>query len=1155
MFSWLPGGGMTAAAVGAASLLPGVGGAATGLGLLGGTGFMALSGAMGAVSSGIQAQNTPGVPASQQAAQQFANQVQATQAQQQLTAAQTQQAHDQVTTAQAVSQAQSSLAESQRNAAASQVQALQSVTQAEQGVQQATYNLSEANYNLGQAYQQARQQITQLNDQLADSKLSVASASLAVQQAEYQEKLVNQDAYSTSIDRQQAALAVAQAKQQVTDATDQESNAQYAATLANKQGVNGSQTVIQAKQAQVAATQQLKNSQQAASAAQTALQNTELNNTAQLKTAELQLSQARQQQAWTAQQDALAVSEAQANLTNTLKEQKLQWAAMLASANQAEQQFGFDMSKLTPAGRSFVDAVMQMVGPFKQLEAVAQNTVLPGMTIWLNGIKSLLPEVSKGVSEMGAAMGSSFAQFGKYMQTPAFAKTLDGLIANGMKFANTVLPAVATFIQDLARVGAQKGAVDGLAGVLAGLADGLGNLVNGLGPFVTGLSSLWSGLGKALADLGGPLGEVIGALGSALAPAVQALLPGFKVLTSALGSGLSKALIGLAPLMGVLGTGISQIVEAFTPLLPQVGTLIGQLGTDLAPLVKALLPAFENLAQSMAGQLGQSLGLVIPLVTNLLPPLVGLAVKLSPLIDLAIELSTKMSMMSLEIGSHVGPAILWLWHEVFEPAFTGIGKIAVWLYDNAIRPLWDDWIKPVFDHIESGVDLLSKHWSTVWAGMTAGIVAPVNFLITTVYDHGIARLWNDVVGAVGLKSLKLPVIPALAGGGVLPGYAPGHDSVPALLSPGEAVLTPGATRAVGGAPVINALNAAYAPSRGGSGSGHFAQGGTVSGEDEQGSGSSGSAGGEAGKLAGKEAEKRTVERPAEHAATLGMLANGGIVQRFSLGGIVSGLLSGGGDTAKAIAALATGNTVAFTNALSGLIGTSAAGSLGQVMVALPKTLVTDAAKAAMGMMGGSSGGSSGGGALTPAVRDWFNKAVAVTGVGMSWAPDLETIGQHESSFNPSAINLSDSNAAAGDPSKGIMQLISTTFSEYHQPGTSPNIFEPVANIAAGINYIKGRYGNPGDVPGIISLAQGGKYVGYDSGGVLPPGMTAGVNMTGKPEAVLTPQQTQALESLVSRPAGAAGQAPMVNLNYYGPQEPSPEQKAIMLRDLSLLLGG
>jgi SLT domain-containing protein len=123
------------------------------------------------------------------------------------------------------------------------------------------------------------------------------------------------------------------------------------------------------------------------------------------------------------------------------------------------------------------------------------------------------------------------------------------------------------------------------------------------------------------------------------------------------------------------------------------------------------------------------------------------------------------------------------------------------------------------------------------------------------------------------------------------------------------------------------------------------------------------------------------------------------------------------------------------------------------------------------------------------------------------------------------------------------------------PGTSTNIFDPVANIAAGIGYIRSRYGDPGHVPGIMALASGAKYVGYDSGGALPPGMTMAVNKTGQPEAILNPQQTQWLQQAAGHGASVKQAPPQVNVNYYGPQEPSPEQKAIMMRDLSLLMTG
>jgi len=71
--------------------------------------------------------------------------------------------------------------------------------------------------------------------------------------------------------------------------------------------------------------------------------------------------------------------------------------------------------------------------------------------------------------------------------------------------------------------------------------------------------------------------------------------------------------------------------------------------------------------------------------------------------------------------------------------------------------------------------------------------------------------------------------------------------------------------------------------------------------------------------------------------------------------------------------------------------------------------------------------------------------------------------QAESGGNPMAINLTDSNAAAGMASRGLMQVIPPTFAAYHVAGTSSNIFDPLANMAAAAAYIKAVYG--GNVPG------------------------------------------------------------------------------------------
>jgi hypothetical protein len=94
-----------------------------------------------------------------------------------------------------------------------------------------------------------------------------------------------------------------------------------------------------------------------------------------------------------------------------------------------------------------------------------------------------------------------------------------------------------------------------------------------------------------------------------------------------------------------------------------------------------------------------------------------------------------------------------------------------------------------------------------------------------------------------------------------------------------------------------------------------------------------------------------------------------------------------------------------------------------------------------------------------------------------------------------------------------------TFGAYALPGHG-NILNPVDNIVAGIRYILSRYGDIFHTPGMLSLARGGAYVGYDSGGILPPGFTMAYNGTGRNE-------------YVSRGGGSSGPV-TIQVNVNGP---------------------
>lgn len=123
--------------------------------------------------------------------------------------------------------------------------------------------------------------------------------------------------------------------------------------------------------------------------------------------------------------------------------------------------------------------------------------------------------------------------------------------------------------------------------------------------------------------------------------------------------------------------------------------------------------------------------------------------------------------------------------------------------------------------------------------------------------------------------------------------------------------------------------------------------------------------------------------------------------------------------------------------------------------------------------------------LVPAddqVGTWINQAVhELVAQGYSLDdidPDaIRTIIKHESGGNPRATNNSDSNAAKGTPSKGLMQTIAPTFRVWALPGHG-DIYDPVDNIIAGVRYSMSTYGSLSKVPGISGLHSGGSYRGY-----------------------------------------------------------------------------
>jgi SLT domain-containing protein/phage-related protein len=542
---------------------------------------------------------------------------------------------------------------------------------------------------------------------------------------------------------------------------------------------------------------------------------------------------------------------------------------------------------------------------------------------------------------------------------------------------------------------------------------------------------------------------------------------------------------------------------------------------------------------------------------------------------------------------------------------------AVW---NAVRTAWQaflDAIKEFWDRFSTAIkaaweatwNALKETAQTIWNGIKDVVEKAVNGIIDIVKK--IVGVWNSIAGAVGLDDLKIDTsgwgvnfavggvvefsnggmvggTPAfLARGGVIPGYAPGKDTVNAVLSKGEGVLVPEAVRGLG-SDFVHAANYHFSHGRGGKNVAYpgYAGGGIFGGGSAGCSGAGcrrekaahhfaggGCAGGNCG---GKKkpslpfAAGGITEAWHRVGGQIGWAAQGGGVVdpdppgtpgggTVGPGGIVTPNdddgLSGGadlpspGDIASGVAGVLTGGLIgdAFgtTPMVLGFIGRAAieaafdavmglldgfgmAGDFGKLLVGgtkrLLKGMIEDLVardeKAKEEFESMAVAGSKACQAWAPQA----SQAMALAGLNQMQLPAFLSLLCAESGGNPNAINNTDINAQNGVPSQGLMQVIPPTFAANHVAGTSNNILDPIANMAAAARYIMNRYGGvvPGSpyadgtdsaTPGLHLVGEegpelvglNGPEMGAFSGGqtVLPAGPTASLLNGAMQPAALT----------------------------------------------------
>ena len=325
-----------------------------------------------------------------------------------------------------------------------------------------------------------------------------------------------------------------------------------------------------------------------------------------------------------------------------------------------------------------------------------------------------------------------------------------------------------------------------------------------------------------------PIGVIIIAIGALVAGLVLAYKKSetFRMIVDAAWAGIRVA-VGAA-VGWIVNTAVPFLISAWNNIWNVLKAVGGWINTTFGPWFRTLGAIIEFVFKAVV------ILIKAAWVLGIKPALEGIGAGLRLLGDVFRWLYEHVvkpvwSGISLTVKTY-GNALKAVWVTVLQPALKALGETFKWLYNNVVKPVWSGirsvvsaaWtgIKPVFSAIKTGVAAVATAFGkardgirTAWNALEGIAKKPIKFVIQTVLNNGLIKAFNWLgkkVGGPHIDNIPMP----FAQGGVLPGYTPGRD-VHRFFSPtagvldlsgGEAIMRPEFTKAMGGAKGIARLN-------------------------------------------------------------------------------------------------------------------------------------------------------------------------------------------------------------------------------------------------------------------------------------------------------------------------------------------------------------
>jgi len=749
-------------------------------------------------------------------------------------------------------------------------------------------------------------------------------------------------------------------------------------------------------------------------------------------------------------------------------------------------------------GGDFTSTISKAVAPVVPIISKAIGSLAPMIKSLQGPLAGIFKTIAPQLQGIFSGLGPIIKGLLSVMQAAApafgpFIKAIESLVGNLLPGIATVIKATTPFISQFAGI---LGSLGGSLGQLfATAAPAIGASMKILG----GLLGLVGDLLPIIMNLAGIFADTLAPVFSAFAGVVQTLLPILTLIgqviaefAGAVLGDLGSAFGAVAALIQAIGPGLSVLAKAFgsiftvlenSGVFAELGDALENIATPLGTLIGLLIKQFAPILPPIIGLIGGLAGIVVELVSAGLAVLIGAVTSilktfpfLVPLIgaitgawiawNLVMD-ANPIGAILLAIVALIGGIDLLIthWSQVWgavKQIASDVGGFLDNLFHNQI-------VQDILAIWSLGLIPLAEHWTAVWGDIRTVASDAARFFTAT---------WGDIES--GVKTAWNAITAFLTGwwNSETAAFRADLATVKALLSAAWSSVTATVRSA------WNAISSFFTGWWSGEVAAFRNVGGTI----------------EAILASAWNAMSATVRAvwgdilayirgiPGQVTGALGPL--GGDLR--SLGGAVFGdMLAGIKAGASGIVSWLQGFAKDVIGVFKSIWGWFS-----------PSTVMYAGGKALMdGLAGGIKDhahqavaqATSVAGKVTAGVAQWKGlvlQALKMEGLSASLVGNVLYQMQTESGGNQAAINLTDINAQEGDPSRGLMQVIGTTFSEYHWPGTSGNIYDPLANIAAALNYARNVYG-PTLMDGGMGIGSGH---GYALGGAInEPIIGYGVN--------------------------------------------------------------